>query len=339
MQKKYHFQWLGIVSAILFWAVLYISCSKTNINHQRIDDKNFSFIFMTDIHLQPKHGYPNLPQTPDLSPHNAFSMAIDTANKLGADFAITGGDQVYDVMRGQIHADSLFKDYKNAVSALNMPVYHTIGNHDLFGIYREESNISVDHLDYKYGMFERYLGKTYYSFDHKGWHFIVLNSFDVTDKKHIGFVTEEQMNWLQQDLANVNPKTPIVISTHLPLVSVQRQIYSTKSTIENPKDQWIINRKEILDVFSGHNLKLVLQGHMHILEDIYIYQSDIHFITGGSVAGRPSWQGFRYGEPSGFLLVKIKEEEISWDFIDFGWSEYVLNYEADYKMNTVNGSK
>jgi 3',5'-cyclic-AMP phosphodiesterase len=301
------------------------SCSESGTNRVESGDSDFSFVFMTDIHLQPKHGYPNLPQTPDFSPHRAFSMAIDTANKLGADFAIMGGDQVYDVMRGQTRADSLFQDYKEAVSALKMPVYHTIGNHELFGIY-EEGNTSTTHPDYKYGMFERYLGKTYYSFDHKGWHFIVLNTLDEKDKRYTGIVTDEQMTWLQQDLAEVDPETPVVVTTHLPMVSVLRQIYPSQGQEEGAIEQWIGNRKEILELFAGHNLKLVLQGHLHITEDIYIHQSDTHFITGGSVAGRPSWKGFRNGEPSGFLLIKIKDQNISWDFIDFGWRDFVLNY-------------
>ena len=47
----------------------------------------------------------------------------------------------------------------------NMPVYNTMGNQDLFDIY-EESPEDESHPDYKYGLFERYLGDTYYSFDH-----------------------------------------------------------------------------------------------------------------------------------------------------------------------------
>lgn len=329
--KKIYYS-LSILITAVFCAY---SCSNSPTKHIASDNRNFSFVFMTDIHLQPKHGYPELPQTPDFSPHRAFSIAIDTANKLGADFAIMGGDQVYDVMRGQNRADSLFQDYKEAVSGLNMPVYHTIGNHDLFGIY-EEGNTSTTHPDYKYGMFERHLGKTYYSFDHKGWHFIVLNSLIEEDKRYTGVVTEEQMNWLRQDLAVVDQKTPVAVSTHLPLVSVLHQIYPSGSQQERTSDQWIKNRKEILDLFSNHNLKLVLQGHLHIVEDIYILQSDTHFITGGSIAGRPSWQGFRNGESSGFLLVKVKGQDISWDFIDFGWKDYVLNYKPGSVINTHN---
>lgn len=165
--KRLNFNIIFLIVLVVFGS----NCSGTRSKNNDNEYNSFTFVFMTDIHLQPKHGYPNLPQTPDLSPHKAFSVAIDTANKLGADFAIMGGDQVYDVMRGQDRADSLFQDYKNAVAALNMPVYHTIGNHDLFGIY-QESKINADHPDYKYGMFERYFGKTYHSFDHKGWDFI-----------------------------------------------------------------------------------------------------------------------------------------------------------------------
>lgn len=307
------------ITLVFIWAIFFISCSKNNTSQEGSNDEDFSFIFMTDIHLQPKHKYPNIPQTIDFSPHKAFSVAIDTANKLGAAFAIMGGDQVYDVMRGQVWADSLFQDYKNAVASLNMPVYHTIGNHELYGIYKEDGAIK-DHPDYKYGMFERYFGKTYYSFDYQNWHFIILNSLDVEDNRYIGVISEEQINWLRQHLSEIDPKTPIVVSTHLPLISVMRQIHST-NTLDN---KWINNRDELLDLFSGHNLKLVLQGHIHMMEDIYIHQSDIHFITGGSIAGRPTWQGFSNGK-SGFLHIKIKEQDISWDFIDFGWHDYIKN--------------
>lgn len=54
---------------------------------------------------------------------------------------------------------------KAMCEGFNMPVYNTMGNQDLFDIY-EESPEDESHPDYKYGLFERYLGDTYYSFDH-----------------------------------------------------------------------------------------------------------------------------------------------------------------------------
>lgn len=277
------------------------------------DAASFSFIFMTDIHLQPERGAVK-----------AFHKAIDTANTLPADFVMTGGDLVYDVLRGNFNrSDSLFRLYKSSVQKFNMPVYHCIGNHELFGIYAE-SDVDQSHPDYKYGMFERHLGDTYYSFDHKGWHFIVLNSIDEKNKRYIGIIDQAQLNWLKEDLAKVDKNTPIAITLHIPLVSAYQQIYYDGPVDKVPNELWVVNRKEVLDLLKDYNLRLVLQGHKHWLEDIYV-QGKTRFITGGAIAGRPSWRrqddrgdGVYYNE-EGFLLINIKGEKIEWEYIDIGW--------------------
>jgi hypothetical protein len=46
---------------------------------------------------------------------------------------------------------------------------------------------------------------------------------------------------------------------------------------------------------------------------------DVHFITGGAVSGR-WWNNKPTDYPEeGFLLVKVKGEEIEWDYVDYGW--------------------
>lgn len=290
-----------------------LGCKAKEVSKAEDDDTNFSFIFMTDIHYQPERGAAE-----------AFDIAIDTANQLNADFVLTGGDLVYDVLRGNFNrSDSLFTMYKKATERFDMPVYHTIGNHELFGIY-EESPEDSTHPDYKYGMFERHLGDTYYSFDHKGWHFIVLNSIDERNKRYIGIINEEEMAWLRKDLEAVDKDTPIAIAMHIPLVCSYNQIYPRNPITEVPNNQWIYNRKEVLDLFKDHNLKLALQGHMHWIEDINV-QNRTRFITGGALAGRPSWRriddrgdGIHYNQ-EGFMLLHIKGEEIDWEYIDIGW--------------------
>ena len=77
------------------------------------NDADFSFIFMTDIHYQTKRGA-----------NEAFQIAIDSANQTNADFVLTGGDLVYDVLRGNFKkSEELFIGYKEAVKGFNMPVY------------------------------------------------------------------------------------------------------------------------------------------------------------------------------------------------------------------------
>ena len=277
----------------------------------------FSFVFITDIHLQPERGAPQ-----------AFQKIIDSVNKMNVDFVLTGGDLVYDVLRGNFErSDSLFRMYKKAIEGFNVPVYNCIGNHELFGIY-EESDIDSLHPDYKYGMYKRHLGETYYSFDHKGWHFIVLNSIDEKDQRYIGIINEEEMEWLEADIKKTDKEMPIAMVMHIPMVSSYNQIYPGKPITEIPNNKWIYNRKEVLELLGSHNLKLVLQGHMHWIEDINV-QNKIRFITGGSVAGRPSWRrtddrgdGVYYDE-EGFMKITVKGEEISWEYIDNQWESQI----------------
>ncbi len=273
----------------------------------------FSFIFMTDIHLQPERGAAM-----------AFKKAIEKSNSLNADFVITGGDLVYDVLRGNFErSDSLFRLYKEMIKGFDIPIYHCIGNHELFGIYKE-SDVDSTHADFKFGMFERHLGDTYYSFDHKGWHFIVLNSIEEKNQRYIGLINEPQMEWLKADLKKVHPATPIAIALHIPLVSTYHQVYPKHPIDAVPNELWIYNRKEVLDLFKPYNLKLVLQGHMHWIEDLNI-QNKTRFITGGSIAGRPSWRrrldsgdGVYYDE-EGFMFFHVKGETFTWEYIDINW--------------------
>jgi 3',5'-cyclic-AMP phosphodiesterase len=317
-----------IIQKICFTSVflsLFLFTCTTNQDTIKTDTKSdeFSFAFMTDIHIRPDHRYAHLPQESENSPLAAFSMAIDTANQLGVDFVITGGDLVFDVLRGQVNADSLFQMYANAIKAFEMPVYNVIGNHDLYGIY-PGSNISPEDPDYNYGMYERYLGDTYYSFEHKGWHFIALNSVDDGNGRYTRTIHEEQMSWLQELLTDIDKDTPIVIALHIPLVSVRNQIHPGDR--ENPEPYPAVrNRNDLLDMFENHNLKLVLQGHIHWVEEIYVQDIDTWFISGGAIAGRPTWRGFRHGPP-GFLVFNVKDGSVSWDFIDYGWMERLGKY-------------
>ena len=61
--------------------------------------------------------------------------------------------------------------------------------------------------------FQEFFGKTHYSFDYKGVHFIVLdNVSDPTSS-----IGETQLQWLGEDLKQLNKDARIVIFTHRPL--------------------------------------------------------------------------------------------------------------------------
>ena len=286
-------------------AMVITACHPVGTLDRGGDTGGFSFIFMTDIHLQP-----------ELEAPAGFGRAIDSVNALAPDFVITGGDLIMDALgEGYGRADSLYALYDSMQGLLGMPVHNTIGNHEIFGIY-EESNVPADHPEYGKRMYETRIGPRYYSFDHKGWHFMVLDGIEPTGRKgYIGFVDSIQMQWVRSDLDGVGKGTPIVMSVHIPLVSVATQMVKGP-LVPNGKGAVVNNAPEVLDAFAEHNLRLVLQGHLHYLEEIRV--GNTTFITGGAVSSR--WWGGRYrGLEEGFVKVDVHGQEFSWEYIDFGW--------------------
>ncbi len=295
---------LSVLIILAFIAFSFSSCEQKQAEPQQ--EKAFKFAFLTDIHVQPER-----------QATEGLRAAVAAVNNLKPDFTITGGDLIMDALGvGYDRADSLYDIYIQETSALEMPVYNTIGNHELFGIY-EKSGISPDHPEYKYGMYEQRLGKTYYSFDYEGWHFMVLNSIiETEERRYIGMIDEEQMEWISNDLMEVAPETPVVISTHIPFITVFTQVLYGEYA---PDYHGLVveNARQVLDLFQGHNLKLVLQGHLHYLEDIEV--AGVHYITAGAVSAR-WWNGPNHGVEEGFLMVNVRGDDFEWEYVDYGWN-------------------
>ncbi|MCK9626147.1 MAG: metallophosphoesterase [Bacteroidales bacterium] len=290
---------------VILVAVLVIIQLFSGCNRDIKEKDSFSIAFMTDIHLQPEE-----------NAVAGFTQALDSVNKLNPDFILTGGDLIMDAL-GQSYgrADSLYNLYQEVIKKSNMPVYNTMGNHEIYGIYKRSS---ADPANSEYGelMFEKRLGKSYYAFDHKGWKFIIINSIEDTKKgKYVGQIDTAQISWIKSELKNTSPSTPIVISTHIPFITAYTQKYGG-STLPNDSSLVVYNSKEVIDLFNGYNLKLVLQGHLHTVEDIYI--DGIHFITGGAVSAG-WWKGPNRGFEEGFMYITFGTNDFRWRYVDYGW--------------------
>lgn len=284
------------------------SCSGNPGKTKLSDKEGFSFAFLTDIHLQPER-----------SAELGFQWAIKEVNKRSPDFVITGGDLVMDPLTQPYgRVDSLYNRYKALCGKFKMPVYNTLGNHDVFAWQRNEKDIE-QHPEFGKGMYEQRIGPTYYSFDHKGWHFIILDAINLGERgMYNGNIDEEQMAWITEDLKQINQHTPIAISVHYPFVTSAFQL-AMGPLARVPRGLVIRNAHKVLALFSDYNLKLVLQGHLHYLEDIYV-QNQVHFITGGSVSGK-WWNNDADSKPEeGFVMVHIKGEDLSWEYVDYGWT-------------------
>ena len=296
--------WLYLVAALLVLS----SCKSPSGRNGQTEADGFSFAFLTDIHLQPERGA-------DLG----FQWAIREVNKLNPDFVLTGGDMVMDALNQSYgRVDSLYNLYLELSEKFKMPVYNTIGNHEVYGWQRREEGIEQD-PEFGKRMYEQRIGPRYYSFDHKGWHFIILDAVNLEERgMYNGKIDEEQMAWITEDLQQLDRQTPIAISVHFPFVTSAFQL-TMGPLARIPKGLVIRNAHKVLALFSEYNLKLVLQGHLHYLEDIYV-QNQVHFITGGAVSGQ-WWNNTPESKPEeGFVMIHVKGEELTWEYVDYGWT-------------------
>ena len=116
---------LSYLALSIFAGFILLSCSQQP--KSSCEEESFSFAFMTDIHVQPER-----------NATEGFRAAITEVNALKPDFVITGGDLIMDALGVSFdRADSLYALYEEVSGDFNMPVYNTIGNHEVFGIYEK----------------------------------------------------------------------------------------------------------------------------------------------------------------------------------------------------------
>ena len=130
-----------------------------------------------------------------------------------------------------------------------------------------------------------------------------------------GMIRPGELEWLKQDLYGVHQSTPIVIVTHIPLLT---SYYAATSgaTFAAQKNQVVVNNLEVFKVIEKHNIVLVLQGHLHVKE--MIRWRDTTFLTGGAVSGQ-WWRGAWHGTKEGFNIITLTGNHVDWEYIEYGW--------------------
>jgi amicyanin len=167
--------------------------------HQHMGEgSGFSFVQISDSHI----GF-NKEANKDVTA--TLQEAIHKINSLEQtpDFLIHTGDLSH--LSKPSEFDTLDQALKSAKSGQTLFVP---GEHDML------ADNGQQYLE-RYGKGTK--GAGWYSFDHKGVHFIAL--VNVVDLKAggLGTLGAEQLNWLKKDLAGLSSSTPLVVFAHIPL--------------------------------------------------------------------------------------------------------------------------
>lgn len=270
----------------------------------------FTFLHITDTHIQP-----------ELGAKDGVRKAFDAVRNLPEKpaFALMGGDIVMDAnLVNRARAELIYDLWEEAAASLKMPLYYTIGNHDAFAI-GGESKLSKDDPDFGKKWWQKRLKLTnrFNSFEYQGWKFILLDSVQLEDTgKWWGELDTEQITYLDDLLRKTERAQPIVMLTHIPIMTIHG-LYTNGTTDAMSSGTIVKNGKQLKELIQGRNVKAVLQGHTHVVEECDYLGT--RYITTGAVCGE-WWKGPRLGvHPEGFAVITVKGNDLNYRYVPYGW--------------------
>jgi hypothetical protein len=193
------------------------------------DYDDFYFVQLSDTHW----GFQG-PPNPDAA--NTLRKAVATVNALEhpPEFIVFTGDLTH-TTDDPGERRKRMAGFREIVSALKVKqVRFMPGEHDAA-------------LD-RGAAYKEFFGETFYSFDHKGVHFIALDNVSDPGAK----IGDEQLAWMKADLAGRPKDSPIVVLTHRPLFDLA------------PKWDWATrDGAQAVDILMQYPKVTVFYGHIH----------------------------------------------------------------------------
>lgn len=192
---------------------------------------------------------------------------IDLMNHEKVDFIIELGDfKDQDAVSNEAHTLKYLSDIENAFHQFNGPTYHVLGNHDMDSISKKQFLSRVTNTGIA-------ASESYYSFNLKGFHFIVLDgnfTREGISYDHGNFswdntrIPDHEIKWLKEDLQINN--LPVIVFIH-------QMLDDSKS-----KEQSVQNAAEVRQVLEqSGKVVCVFQGHVH--EERYNLINNIHYCS------------------------------------------------------------
>ncbi|HEY9126120.1 MAG TPA: metallophosphoesterase [Acidobacteriaceae bacterium] len=190
---------------------------------------DFSFVQVSDSHL----GFNKAANADVTATLQAALDRIDAANA-SPDFVIHTGDLTHSAKPAEF-------DLLQQMMGTKRQVFYVPGEHDTA---MDDGKAYLQ----RYG--KKTKGRGWYSFNHKGVHFVGLNN--VLQLEGMGRLGWEQVEWLKQDLESLKASQPIVIFAHIPLWAVY------------PEWGWATqDSQQAMAMLKRFGSVTVLNGHIH----------------------------------------------------------------------------
>lgn len=168
-----------------------------------------------------------------------YEKAIAEVNLLKPDFVICVGDLIEGYQSDPAIVRTQWLEVEQMIARLDAPFYYVPGNHDVKLQKPGAPATGLTTYTARHGV----RGKSYYSFDYRECHFLILNSPTAADDQAF---CDEQLEFIRHDLAHAKGARHTFVFTHYPLWA-DKKTWPTLSQLL-PKGQSTI--------FNGHTHSL-----------------------------------------------------------------------------------
>jgi Icc protein len=272
-------------------------------------------------HLTDCHVYPGRRAAEGLAKAIRHVHTLDDS----PDFILNGGDAINDALeedRDSVETQwGLWKAAWKSHGAL--PVRHCLGNHDVWGWNKSHSKTTGSESGWgkQLALDQLQLERPYYAFDAGAWRCLVLDSMTIDEETaYRGELDNAQFAWLDQQLKSTPREMPIVVISHIPILTVGSVAF-TPELRKHPQASKMLSHRdgfEILNLLRQHpNVKLCLSGHTHQTERIKF--GDVEFVNSGAVCGF-WWKGNFNHTDEGYNLVDLFDDgTYATQYVSYGW--------------------
>lgn len=244
------------------------------------------------------------PQVLDVEEFELLEEVVHDVNKTIATLsgetplhAISVGDNVFD----KLH---FFDHYKKVISKIKVPFYQVIGNHDM------DFNHRSNELSAK--SFSAAFGPTHYSFSVGNVHYVVLKNvfYYGFSYRYIGYIDENQLQWLEKDLQRIKPNSTVVVSLHIPTIFGEAE---KPSSFASEMTNSLLNRQALYKILAPFNTH-ILAGHSHKQWYTQVNKNISEHVH--AAASGAWWQGevCPDGSPKGYTVYQVRGDSLSWYF-------------------------
>jgi predicted phosphodiesterase len=194
----------------------------------------FKVALVSDTHVNEKEDFSASPYPANAEANPRARHVFDQINQTEPVFIIHLGDMINPVPELPSYEDAA-KNFHDLANNLKAPMHLMPGNHDIGDkpvTWMPAGMVNGEHID----LYRKHFGNDYFSFDHEGCHFIILNSPLINS----GDPAEaEQAAWLEADLKE-NTGTRTFMFSHYPIYVSSPDEPESYDNIDEPGRSWLL---------------------------------------------------------------------------------------------------